>query len=58
MDACIEEGRAVSKSPHKKFGYFLSISQQAVSANIIQIQLWETFPKNRRNNVKKKTITE
>jgi hypothetical protein len=34
----IEEGRAASKSPHEKFGYFLSISQQAVSADIIQIQ--------------------
>ena len=34
--ADIEEGRAVSKSPHKKFGYFLSISQQAVSADITQ----------------------
>jgi len=32
----INEGRAASKSPHKKFGYFLSISQQAVSADIIQ----------------------
>jgi hypothetical protein len=32
----IEEGRAASKSPHKKFGYFLSISQQGVSADIIQ----------------------
>jgi hypothetical protein len=32
----IEEGRAASKSPHKKFGYFLSISQQGVSAGIIQ----------------------
>jgi hypothetical protein len=42
--ALIEEGRAASKSPHKKFGYFLSISQQAVSANIIQIQLWVTSP--------------
>jgi hypothetical protein len=30
----IEEGRAASKSPHKKFGYFLSISQQEVSADI------------------------
>jgi hypothetical protein len=30
----IEEGRAASKSPHKKFGYFLSISQQVVSADI------------------------
>jgi hypothetical protein len=31
----IEEGRAASKSPHLKFGYFLSISQQTVSADII-----------------------
>ncbi len=30
----IEEGRAASKSPHKKFSYFISISQQAVSAVI------------------------
>jgi hypothetical protein len=29
-----EEGRAVSKCPHYKFGYFLSISQQAVSSDI------------------------
>jgi hypothetical protein len=36
----IEEGRAASKSPHYKFGYFLSFSQQAVSADIIQIQMW------------------
>jgi hypothetical protein len=32
----IEEGRAASKSPHYKFGYFLAISQQGVSADIIQ----------------------
>ncbi len=32
----IEEGRAASKSPHEKFGYFLSLSQQGVSADIIQ----------------------
>jgi hypothetical protein len=31
----IEEGRAASKSPHQKFGYFLSMSQQTVSADII-----------------------
>ncbi len=31
----IEEGRATSKSPRQKFGYFLSMSQQAVSADII-----------------------
>ncbi len=35
-DLDIEEGRAASKSPHLKFGYFLSISQQGVSADIIQ----------------------
>ncbi len=32
----IEEGRAARESPHYKFGYFLSISQQGVSADIIQ----------------------
>jgi hypothetical protein len=31
----IEKGRAASKSSHYKFGYFLSMSQQAVSADII-----------------------
>jgi hypothetical protein len=36
MAASIEEGRAASKSPHKKFGYFLSTSQQEVSADNIQ----------------------
>jgi hypothetical protein len=30
----IEEGRTASKSPHYKFGYFLSISQQAISVDI------------------------
>ncbi len=35
MIAGIEEGRAARKSPHQKFGYFLSMSQQAVSADII-----------------------
>jgi hypothetical protein len=30
----IKEGRAASKNPHLKFGYFLSISQQSVSADI------------------------
>ncbi len=33
-DSAIEEGRAASKSPHYKFGYFLSISQQAAAADI------------------------
>jgi len=32
----IEEGRAASKSPHYNFGHFLSISQQGVTADIIQ----------------------
>ncbi len=32
----IEEGRAASKSPHKKFGYFIFVSQQGVAADIIQ----------------------
>jgi hypothetical protein len=32
----IELGRAASKSPHQTFGYFLSIFQQDVSADIIQ----------------------
>jgi hypothetical protein len=31
----IEEGRAASKSLHLEFGYFLSMSQQAVSTDII-----------------------
>jgi hypothetical protein len=35
MMAGKEEGRAARKSPHQKFGYFLSMSQQAVSADII-----------------------
>jgi hypothetical protein len=35
IDTNIEEGRAASRSPHSKFGYFLSMSQQAVSADII-----------------------
>jgi hypothetical protein len=39
LNACayvttIEKGGAAKKSPHKKFGYFLSISQQVVSAHI------------------------
>jgi hypothetical protein len=32
----MEEGKTASKSPHLKFGYFLSISHQGVSADIIQ----------------------
>jgi hypothetical protein len=30
----IEEGRAARKGPHSKFGYFLSMPQQGVSADI------------------------
>jgi hypothetical protein len=30
----IEEGKAASKSPHSKFRYIISISQQADSADI------------------------
>ncbi len=42
----IEEGRAASKSPHYKIGYFLSMSQQAVSANIIpNSAVGKFFPK-------------
>ncbi len=32
----VEKDRAASKSPHLKFGYLFSMSQQAVSADIIQ----------------------
>jgi hypothetical protein len=39
----IEEDRAASKSPHSKFGYFLSVSQQGVSANIIQNSAFGNF---------------
>jgi hypothetical protein len=39
----IEEGRAASKSLHLTFGYFLSISQQDVSADIIQISAIGNF---------------
>jgi hypothetical protein len=35
LQGTIEEGRAASKSPHLTFGYFLSTSQQEVSADII-----------------------
>ncbi len=31
----IEEGRTASKRTHEKFGYFLSISQQEVSTDIV-----------------------
>jgi hypothetical protein len=49
----VEEGRATSKSHHYKFGYFLSISQKKVSADIIQNSAVGKFsPKNRRNKDK------
>jgi hypothetical protein len=35
----IEEGRAASESPYETFGYFLSISQQRVSADIIRLKI-------------------
>jgi hypothetical protein len=45
----IEESRAVSKSPHKKFGYFLAISQQAVSADTTTISAAGFLLKNKDN---------
>jgi hypothetical protein len=49
----IEEGRAASKTRRKKFGFFLSMSQQAVSADIIPNSDVGIFsPKNRRNKDK------
>ncbi len=43
---CIEEGIAASKSPHEKFAYFLSVSQQEVSADIIQNSAVGNFSPN------------
>jgi hypothetical protein len=40
----IEEGRAASKSPHYKFAYFLSMSQQAASADTIPNSAVGIFP--------------
>jgi hypothetical protein len=49
----IEEGRAASKSPQYTFGYFLSISQQEVSADIIQNSSVGNFsPKTEVTNTK------
>jgi hypothetical protein len=49
----IEEGRAVSKSPHKTFGYFLSIPKQQVSAVIIQNSaVWNFSPKTEGTKTK------
>jgi hypothetical protein len=44
----IEEGRAASQSPHLTLGYFLSISEQDVSADIIQNSLLETSPQKQK----------
>ncbi len=48
----IEEGRAASKSPHYKFGYFISMSQQAISAGIIQNSAVGNFSKTEETNDK------
>jgi hypothetical protein len=37
----MDEGRAASKRTHLKLGYFLAISQQGVSADIIQNSVLE-----------------
>ena len=53
----IEEGRAASKSPHSTFGYFLSISQQEVSADIIQNSAVGNFsPKTEGTKTKAATL--
>jgi hypothetical protein len=39
----VEECRAASKSTHQNFGYFLSMSQQAFSADIIPISAVRLF---------------
>jgi hypothetical protein len=44
----IEEGRAASKSPYQKFAYFLSMSQQAVSADIITNSAVGIFPQKQK----------
>jgi hypothetical protein len=44
----IEEGRAASKSP-QKFGYFLSMSQLAVSAGIIPNSAVGYFPPKQKD---------
>ncbi len=35
LDSSIEEGRAASKSPHSKYGFFISMSQLTSSVDII-----------------------
>ncbi len=51
-----EEGRVASKSPHYTFGYFLSMSHQAVSADIIQNSAVGNFsPKTEETKTKAAT---
>ncbi len=54
----IEEGRAVSKSPHSKFGYYLSVSQQGISANVIQkkFSCWKLLPKKKKEQRQKQLL--
>ncbi len=50
----IEEGRAASKSPHETFGYyFLSTSQQDVSADIIQNSAVKNFSQKQKEQRQK-----
>ncbi len=41
LDSSIEEGTVTSKSPHSKFGFFISMSQQTSLSISFQIQLLE-----------------
>jgi hypothetical protein len=54
----IEKGRAASKSPLKTFGYFLSMSQQAVSGAIIPNPAVEYFPQELEQRHKQLRFTE
>jgi hypothetical protein len=54
----IEEGRAARKRPHSTFGYFLSFSQQDVSADIIQNSAVENFsPKQKEQRQKQLDVS-
>jgi hypothetical protein len=52
----VQEGKSHLKKRHlADFGFFLSTSQQEVSADIIsKLSCWKLLPKNRRNKDKKK----
>jgi hypothetical protein len=50
----IEEGRAASKSPRKKFGCFLSVSQQGVTADIMQNSAVGNFSPNKTGTKQKR----